>query len=110
MQTTSPSTETVEYTVEKWPAILGIIMLLLLLLPWPYGFYVFGKWVITPIAIYYAYTAYKQPRAQDVHVALFVLMALLFNPFYYVPLGREAWQVVNVIGAAYLYWFPFSEN
>lgn len=102
------NTEVVE--IKKWPAVLGIITFLVLLLPWPYGFYVFGKWVITPIALYYAHVVNKHPDGQGLYAVLFIGIAILFNPFYYVPLGREVWQILNVASAAYLSWFTFSKK
>jgi hypothetical protein len=80
---------------------LGAVLLLLALLRWPYGYYVFMRWVVTAASAYGAWVAYADGR----HVWTWVLgaVALLFNPILPFHMRREDWMVFDLIGAGLLF-------
>ena len=85
---------------------LGLaIMLLLCLLPLPYGYYTLVRFVAMVVFAVMAYEYYEQKNTLFCVVA--VALALLFQPFQKVALGREIWNVVDVIVAILLIiqWF-----
>jgi hypothetical protein len=77
------------------------ILLLLLAIPtgiWPYGYYIFLRWVITAIALFIAWIAYDLKK--NFWIWLMIGIAILFNPIAPIYLSKETWQVINFIIAA----------
>lgn len=74
--------------------ILAAVMLLSLF-PWPYGYYVLVRFAAMVVFGYMAFSFYGEHRMQLAIVA--GVLALLFQPFMKINLGREIWQVVDVI-------------
>ncbi len=73
------------------------IMLLLCLADMPYGYYELVRLVA---AVVFAYFAYEGVRAhRDAHLFVFGALALLFQPFVKVALGRTMWNIVDVVVA-----------
>lgn len=76
------------------------VLLLLCLFDMPYGFYQlvrFGAFVV------FAYLAYDAIKSKKEEIAiLYGAMALLFQPFIKIALGRAMWNVVDVIVAVLL--------
>ena len=70
-------------------------MLLLSLLPMPYGYYQLLRLAITAAALIGAFRAYQLTQ-QGWAIGLGVV-ALLFNPVFPVYLSRGMWAVVDVI-------------
>jgi hypothetical protein len=66
----------------------------------PYGYYVLVRFVSTLAFAYLAYEAYEQKNQRD--LIIFIVLALLFQPFEKIALGRELWNVVDVVVAVYL--------
>ena len=80
--------------------ILSIIMsvaLLLCLAPMPYGYYTLVRFVSMVVFAAMAY-GYWQNEKKPLTVT-FGALALLFQPFAKIALGREMWNVVDVIVA-----------
>ena len=76
------------------------VLLLLCLLPMPYGYYMLVRFVSMVAFGVMAYRYYTQSK-----VALtvtFASLALLFQPFIKIALGRTIWNVVDVIVAILL--------
>jgi hypothetical protein len=75
--------------------IILSLMLLVCLLNMPYGYYqavrISGALGFTLLAYY----CHEQNR--KIEVIVYVLLALLFQPFIKVSLGRTIWNVVDVI-------------
>lgn len=92
------------------PLILAIV-LLLCLLPMPYGYYMFVRVVA---AVSFAYFAYQfHSTKSEVMMLLFIALALLFQPIVKIPLGRELWNAVDVIvavGMLVMYWRNIRSN
>lgn len=84
-----------------YPAIVASIMLLLCLLPLPYGFYTLLRWVVTAVSVYYAYILYVAQK-KGVWMWLLIGIALLFNPLAPVYLGAKiVWNIIDVVVAGF---------
>ncbi len=66
----------------------------------PYGYYQLVRFVAFAGFGVIAYLAYKDKREWEVIVS--VVLALLFQPFMKLALGREVWTGVDVVVAVYL--------
>ncbi len=92
---------------------LGLVMaglLLVCLFPMPYGYYTLVRFVAMVYFVCLAYCLYK-----DNNTILCIVscsMALLFQPFFKIALGRMMWNVVDVILAIalILLWFSTKDN
>jgi len=73
-------------------------MLVVAVLPLPYGYFMFLRLVITAAAAYVAYENFNK----DIPVwgIIFVGVSLLFNPFYIVHLDKALWVVIDIVIAA----------
>lgn len=80
--------------------LAGAAILLLCVFPLPYGFFTIVRVVTTIISLYLAYTYFTQNKKE---LALtFTIVAVLFQPFIKLALGREVWLVVDVLVAVFL--------
>jgi hypothetical protein len=71
------------------------IALFLCLLDMPYGFYQFVRFVAL---IGFGILAYKaNEENKNTEMIIYGGLALLFQPFFKIALGREIWNVVDVI-------------
>ena len=76
------------------------ILLLLCLLNMPYGFYEFVRFIAL---IGFGILAYQAKEKEDkTELIIFISLALLFQPFFKIALGRTLWNIVDVITAIYL--------
>jgi hypothetical protein len=75
--------------------IVLTILLLLCILKLPYGFYVFIRWAGMIGFGYLAYCVYNDK--QYTSSVIFVLLAILFQPFEKIALGRTIWNIVDII-------------
>ena len=73
------------------------VIFLLCLLSMPYGYYQFVRFAGLCGFTLLAYYSYEQSR--KVEVIVYILLALLFQPFLKVALGRTIWNVVDVVVA-----------
>jgi hypothetical protein len=80
--------------------IVMAVMLLVCLGDMPYGYYQLVRFVAMAVFAYLAYEYYKLNRVGVCYT--FVALALLFQPFFKVALGRTVWNIVDVIVAAFL--------
>ena len=80
---------------------LGLaVALLICLFPMPYGYYTLVRFVSMILFGCMAYSFYKEEKIPL--CILFVALALLFQPFIKVALGRTMWNVIDVILAVAL--------
>jgi len=71
------------------------ILLFLCLLDMPYGFYQFVRFVAL---IGFGILAYKaNEESKNTEMIIYGGLALLFQPFFKIALGREIWNIVDVI-------------
>lgn len=86
--------------MNKTLSIIGLVLsaaLLLCLLPMPYGCYVLVRFCATIIFICMA-VSYGD-KDMTAKAVLAGALALLFQPFFKVALGRVMWNIVDVIVA-----------
>ena len=76
------------------------IMLLLCLADMPYGYYELVRLVAAAVFAYFAYDGFR--ARHDARIFVFGALALLFQPFVKVALGRTVWNVVDVVVAVVL--------
>lgn len=76
------------------------LLLLLCLFDMPYGYYSFVRFAAAAAFCLFAYMA-NQSGNKD-RMIVFIILAVLFQPFLKVPLGRVIWNVVDVVVAGYL--------
>lgn len=87
--------------------LLLAILLLLCLAPMPYGYYQLVR-IVAMIA--FAIMAYQYYEKENVPLAItFGGLALLFQPFIKVALGRTLWNIVDVIAAALIIVLAYSD-
>ncbi len=76
------------------------ILLILCLLNMPYGYYQAIRFIGMLGFALLAYYSYQKNQKTD--VIIYVALALLFQPFIKVALGRTGWNIVDVIVSIYL--------
>jgi hypothetical protein len=64
----------------------------------PYGYYQFVRFAGMLAFCLLAYYSYE--REKNAEVVIYIALALLFQPFAKVALGRTVWNVVDVVVAA----------
>jgi len=72
-------------------------LLLLCLFDFPYGYYQFVRFFTTAVFSYLAYSANQENKKNEVFV--YVAIAVLFQPFIKIALGRTLWNIVDIIVA-----------
>ncbi len=77
--------------------IILSILLLLCLADMPYGYYQFVRFLAMAAFVFLAYIANEEGKQTE--GLILVLLALLFQPFFKIALGRELWNIVDVIVA-----------
>ncbi len=71
------------------------ILLFLCLADMPYSYYQFVRFAA---AAFFGYAAYQEnEEGKKELVVVFVILALLFQPFFKISLGRTLWNIVDVI-------------
>ena len=75
--------------------IILTILFLLCLFKMPYGYYESVRFVGMLGFAVLAYFSYKENK--NIEVIIYVALALLFQPFIKVALGRTIWNIVDVI-------------
>lgn len=86
---------------------VGIAAILLLcLFDMPYGFYSFVRFAATAAFCYLAYKSYNADNKD--RMVLFIILAILFQPFFKIPLGRAIWNIVDVAVAAFLIYLLYK--
>ncbi len=76
--------------------LLPAIMLLIAILPLPYGYYTFLRIVVCITAGIIAFKVHSKTNSLGFWVVSFALIALLFNPIIPVFLTRELWFFINL--------------
>ena len=87
--------------------ILAALMLLCLA-PMPYGYFMLVRFVMMVACGWMAYKYYM--RQKEVAMWVFITIAMLFQPFYKISLGRSIWNVIDVIVAIFLVLIYFVEK
>lgn len=91
----------------KYVPLYLAVVLLLCLAPMPYGYFTLVRILATVVFGLYAYRSYVAKK--DGLTWAFVTLALLFQPFAKVGLGRTVWNIIDVIVAIGLIMLFFYE-
>ena len=86
--------------------LIVAIILLLCLADMPYGFYTLVRFVSAFTFAYLSYDYFKSKKEGLGFV--FAALALLFQPFFKVALGRAIWNIVDVVVAVGLLYLHIS--
>lgn len=90
-----------------WLRYLSIALLVLAILPWPYGYYMLLRVATFFIFGYYFFRFRKQCKNTGKDTLPWVWavggFALLFNPFIPAHLFRMLWVIFNLAGAYLIY-------
>ena len=78
--------------------LILVILFLLCLLHMPYGYYQAVRFIGMLGFILLAY--FSNQQNQKIEVIIYISLALLFQPFIKVALGRTVWNIVDVIVSA----------
>ncbi len=81
--------------MDKAIKVVLAILLFLCLADMPYGYYQFVRFAALVGFAVLAYQANQQGRQTE--MVIFAVLALLFQPFFKIALGRELWNIVDVI-------------
>jgi len=92
----------------KYFKIILAALLLLCLAPMPYGFFQLVRFVTMIGFIIFAYSYYE--KKQNEWAITFGALALLFQPFIKISLGRVMWNIVDVAVALLLIYLWWKEN
>ena len=88
--------------------IILSILLLLCLLKMPYGYYQLVRFISMAAFGYLAFVAYNGKKTSE--FVIYLALAILFQPFIKIALGRFIWNVVDVIVAIGLVGSLFSRS
>jgi len=90
--------------LNKIPAIIASIVLLLSFIDWPsYSYYTFMKIIVTGMAIYYAYYLYNVLKRKDFWFLILVVIAIIFNPIVPIYLyDKSIWMVIDIVVIGFL--------
>lgn len=75
--------------------IILSILLFLCLLPLPYGYFQFVRFAAMAGFAYLAFQAKSEHKDQEMWI--YGALAVLFQPFFKIALGRELWNIVDVL-------------
>ena len=73
------------------------ILFLLCLFHMPYGYYEFARFMGMFGFAILAYLNYQKIQATSSGVIIYIALALLFQPFMKVALGRTIWNIVDLV-------------
>lgn len=87
--------------------LLPAALLLIAVMPLPYGYYTFLRLVVTAAAAFVVWIEYSRAQGLTFWAVLFALLGLLFNPLIPVHLSREVWAWLDVAAAGTFaaYWW-----
>lgn len=80
--------------------IILVVLLLGCLIDFPYGYYQLVRFSAMAGFVYLAIDAHQNNISK--HVFIYIVLALLFQPFIKVALGRTIWNFVDVVVAIWL--------
>lgn len=79
--------------------VAPLVLLVLALGPWPYGYYMFMRLVVCAGAVYAAFVLLNAGQRRAL-AWTFIALALLYNPIFRVHFERETWSLINLASAA----------
>jgi len=94
--------------MDKIIKIVLALLLFICLADMPYGYYQLVRFVGLIGFSILAYKAYEHNK--KIEMIIFVGLALLFQPFFKISIGREIWNIVDVIVGVGLLLSIFIKN
>lgn len=88
----------------------SIIMLLLALLPLPYGYYYILKTIVCVTSIREILVERKTQDKLTDKALIFIVLAVLYNPLVAIPLGKLIWSAVNGLTIAYFIYYQTTRR
>jgi hypothetical protein len=85
--------------MEKLIKIGLAILLLLCLAEMPYGYYQLVRWSALVGFSLLAFDASANKKNNEHEVIIYIGLAILFQPLFKIALGREIWNIVDIITA-----------
>lgn len=79
----------------KFTKIALAVLLIICLANMPYGYYQLIRIISTILFCYFS--LYHYNISEKSYALLFLFLAILFQPFIKIALGRELWNIVDVI-------------
>ncbi len=73
------------------------VLLFLCLFKMPYGFFQLVRVTSTFVFIYFAFKTSNNNKQTQLNKIFFVGLAILFQPFYKIALGRQIWNIVDIL-------------
>jgi hypothetical protein len=83
--------------VEKYLKIVLAILLLLCLLDMPYGYFQLVRFIAMVGFSFLAFNEYQKKNKQLAFI--YGALAVLFQPIFKISLGRDIWNIVDVVVA-----------
>ena len=81
--------------MEKIVKIGLAVLLFFCLLDMPYGYYQFVR--VAATCVFVLFTIQSYVLKSNAMILIYVILAILFQPFEKIALGREVWNVMDVI-------------
>lgn len=78
----------------KTAQLIAIAMLLLALLPMPYGYYTLLRIAICAFSVYLVYRIWQ--KNIQLWLWIFIIIAILFNPIIPIYLSRGLWALIDI--------------
>ena len=92
--------------IQKVSKIVLVILLFLCLAPMPYGYFQLVR-VLSMIAfVYFAY--FEIIKKNEITGIIFIALAILFQPFIKIALGRFLWNIVDIVVGVGLLIYAFN--
>ncbi|NTG01681.1 hypothetical protein G6L30_16290 [Agrobacterium rhizogenes] len=85
-------------------------LLVVAILPLPYGYYTFLRCVVTLSAVIVAWSRYKTKGSVNWEVVLMALVAILFNPLVPIWLSRPLWLPIDLLSGGIFIYFAFKKE
>lgn len=84
------------------------ILLFICLLDMPFGYFQLVRFLAMVGFSYLAYNAYENSDKSKAYV--FIALAILFQPLIKIALGRDIWNIVDVVVGIWLLYLVFKER
>jgi hypothetical protein len=94
--------------MKKTLKLLLALLLLACLSDFPYGYFQLVRFSAMAVFGYLAFEAQQRNKTNE--VVIYIVLALLFQPFLKIALGRTLWNLVDVVIAVGLIASVFIEN
>jgi Family of unknown function (DUF6804) len=75
--------------------IILSVLLFLCLLKMPYGYYQLVRFIAAVVFVFLSYQSYQ--KKDNGYSYIFAVLAILFQPFIKISLGRGIWNTIDVI-------------